>query len=184
MKVSNKRLFAQNEVFDFFFCAVDDLKGSIVPDYLIVQPRNIREDLVSGVGILPVVDGRLGLVKIFRPALQGSFWEIPHGFLDENENEIDACVRELHEETGIETTSGDIEFLATVAPDSGVLGGLVKLYLARGSLPSSKVQHEIGLEDFSFFTKKETVELINSGRLVDSFSLVAIYKYFMAVGET
>ena len=67
MKVSNKRLFAKNEVFDFFFCAVDDLKGSIVPDYLIVQPRNIREDLVSGVGILPVVDGRLGLVKIFRP---------------------------------------------------------------------------------------------------------------------
>ena len=60
----------------------------------------------------------------------------------------------------------------------------MKLYLARGSLPSSKVQHEIGLEDFSFFTKKETAELIDSGRLVDSFSLVAIYKYFMAVGES
>ena len=156
----------------------------MVPDYLVVQPRNIKEDLVSGVGILPVVDGRLGLVKIFRPALQGSFWEIPHGFLDENENEVNACVRELREETGIEISPGDIEFMATVAPDSGVLGGLVKIYLARGSLQLSKVQHEIGLEDFSFFTKEEITELIDSGRLVDSFSLVAIYKFFVMAGSS
>ena len=123
-------------------------------------------------------------MKIFRPALQGSFWEIPHGFLDENENEVDACVRELREETGIEISPGDIEFMATVAPDSGVLGGLVKIYLARGSLPLSKVQHEIGLEDFSFFTKEEITELIDSGRLVDSFSLVAIYKFFVMAGSS
>ncbi len=179
MKISNKRLFAENEVFNFYFCTVEDAKGCVVPNYLVVEPKGLRDDLISGVGILPVVGEKIGLVKIFRPALRGAFWEIPHGFLGAQEDEFLACIRELREETGMEVMRSDIKFLATVAPDSGVIGGLVNLYLARGQLPSSMVQHEIGLEDFNFFNEKEITELIDAGLLVDSFSLVAICRFFL-----
>ena len=79
MKILGRTLFGSNEVFNFFFEHLVDDQGNEVKQYFILEPKKIREDRVAGVGILPIVDGKIGLIEIYRPALKRNCWEIPHG---------------------------------------------------------------------------------------------------------
>jgi 8-oxo-dGTP diphosphatase len=48
-------------------------------------------------------DGRALLGRRARPPLEG-LWEIPGGFVDRNEHPVEAAVREMREELGIDVT--------------------------------------------------------------------------------
>jgi 8-oxo-dGTP pyrophosphatase MutT (NUDIX family) len=45
-------------------------------------------------------DGRIPLVRQYRPAMEGFTWELPAGLLEEGEDAAAAAARELLEETG------------------------------------------------------------------------------------
>lgn len=179
MKIHSKNLVAQNDVFNLFFCNVSDSNGINVPNYLVVEPNTIDEQLIGGVAILPIVDKKIALIKIERPALRGHFWEIPHGSIEANESEEAACIRELREETGIVVDKNALTFLARVAPDSGILGGIVAIYHVKASYPSVMVEPEFGLQKVQFFDKNEVLNLISNNKLVDSFSLIGLFKAFL-----
>jgi ADP-ribose pyrophosphatase len=49
------------------------------------------------------------LVRQYRHAAQGVFWEFPGGVVDDGENPLDGARREMQEETGYTTTSNIIE---------------------------------------------------------------------------
>src|SRR5688572_425763 len=56
----------------------------------------------GSVVILPVTaDGRIVLVRQYRPAIGRSAWELPAGTLKPGENVEKAAVRECHEEIGL-----------------------------------------------------------------------------------
>ena len=179
MKIHSKSLIAQNEVFNLFFCNVSDSNGINVPNYLVVEPKTIGEQLIAGVAVLPIVDKKIALIKIERPALRGHFWEIPHGSIEPKESEETACIRELREETGIVVDKNELTFLTRIAPDSGILGGIVAIYHVEAAYPSVMVEPEFGLQKVQLFNKNEVLDLISTNKLVDSFSLVAIFKAFM-----
>lgn len=42
---------------------------------------------------------------------EGNTWGLPAGKIDKDENELDAMVREISEETGLEVEPGDLEYL-------------------------------------------------------------------------
>lgn len=67
---------------------------------MVVAPKNAERNLITRVAILPIVDGRVGLVRIYRSALHGYSWEIPRGFVDEGENNQTSAASELQEESG------------------------------------------------------------------------------------
>ena len=121
VKLTNLRRMLTNQVFHVSYVQVEDENGHIVPEYLIVEPKHHDEALLSGVAILPIVDDSIGLVEIFRPALNKTLFEIPHGFIEPGETPEQACLRELAEETGIICQEDDITNLGLVAPDSGVI---------------------------------------------------------------
>lgn len=50
---------------------------------LVVEPKQKSSNLITGVGILPMVEDKIGLIQIYRPAIRNYSWEIPHGFVDE-----------------------------------------------------------------------------------------------------
>jgi ADP-ribose pyrophosphatase len=56
-----------------------------------------QQDYIAIVAAVP--DGRLPLVRQYRPALESFTWELPPGLIDPDEDPAACCRRELTEET-------------------------------------------------------------------------------------
>ena len=54
----------------------------------------------GGVGIVPVVDGRIILIRQFRISIERELIELPAGRLEPDENPMECAARELEEEIG------------------------------------------------------------------------------------
>lgn len=177
IEVVDRRLACENAKFFVYFDHVIDKAGHEVRDYLVVAPKNVGANLVTGVAILPIVDGQVGLIRIYRPAVRAYSWEIPHGFLDVCENANSSALRELLEETGLTVELSSFYSLGYIAPDTGVLAARVHLFLAEACYSSQRIQHELGLMEFRFFSFLELEEMIMRSEIQDTFTLAAWCKY-------
>ncbi len=92
----------------------------------------VRRDLVlhpGAVAILPLVsEGRVCLLRNYRPAAGQTLWEIPAGTLEPGEPLEEAARRELAEETGYR--AGRLRKVASFYPSPGVLSEQTHLYVA------------------------------------------------------
>lgn len=72
--LAKRRLACENSRFSVFF---DDLTRNgehYAPDYLVVAPKQVSRDLVTGVAILPIFEGEIGFsLKVYRHAIRGDF---------------------------------------------------------------------------------------------------------------
>lgn len=175
VEILGRELMCENQKFQIYFDHVADRAGFEVKNYLVVEPKHRKDGMVTGVAILPIVENRIGLIKIYRPAIRDYSWEIPHGFVEENESEHISAVRELEEEAGLRFDA--VESMGYITPDSGVLSARVHLYLARGAMGNSKQVAEIGLREFRLFEIEEFERMINKSEVQDSFTLSAWCKY-------
>jgi ADP-ribose pyrophosphatase len=80
---------------------------------------------------------------MYRPPIKGWSLEIPHGFIESDEDEIISAKRELLEETGLKAVS--IKSLGVVAPDAGVINGRVRLFVCEVEVRLEKLTPEVGL---------------------------------------
>ena len=151
IEVVDRRLACENAKFFVYFDHVIDKAGHEVRDYLVVAPKNVGANLVTGVAILPIVDGQAGLIRIYRPAVRAYSWEIPHGFVDLAESDISSALRELLEETGLTVESRFFSSLGYITPDSGVLAARVHLFLAEACYETHQIQRELGHREFRCF---------------------------------
>ena len=76
-----RRLACENSRFSVYFDEIEGQGQTRSRDYLVVAPKQRAENLVTGVAVLPVCDGKFGLIKVYRHAIQADSWEIPRGFL-------------------------------------------------------------------------------------------------------
>jgi 8-oxo-dGTP pyrophosphatase MutT (NUDIX family) len=177
IEVLNRHLACENEKFFVYFDHVVDKEGSEVLEYLVVAPKNAGKNLVSGVAILPVIEGQVGLIRIYRPALREYSWEIPHGFVDVGEDGETSALRELLEETGLVGDPRSFSSLGFITPDSGVLAARVHLYVVEAKGQTSQREHELGLREFRFFDFQEVENMIERSVVQDTFTLAAWCKY-------
>ena len=177
IEVVDRRLVCENTKFFIYFDHVIDKAGSEVRDYLVVAPKNAGENLVTGVAILPIVDGQVGLIRIYRPAIRAYSWEIPHGFVDEGESDNLSALRELLEETGLTVKAEYFSSLGYITPDSGILAARVHLFLAESCYTTQPIQRELGLREFHLFPFREFEEMIGRSEIQDTFTLAAWCKY-------
>lgn len=177
IEVVDRRLACENTKFFVYFDHVIDKAGSEVRDYLVVAPKNAGKNLVTGVAILPIADGQVGLIRIYRPAIRAYSWEIPHGFVDEGEDEATSALRELLEETGLVADPGCIPSLGYITPDTGVLAARVHLFLAEACYATQPIQRELGLREFRLFPFEEMEKMIARSEIQDTFTLAAWCKY-------
>ena len=119
-RLRQRRLACENIRFEVFLDDVENPNGEIVQNYLVVAPKIKTGDLVTGVAVLPVVDGKLGLLRIYRHAIQRHLWEVPRGFIDPGESDRKSALRELEEETGLSCADADLESLGIFAPEPGL----------------------------------------------------------------
>lgn len=167
----------RNAVFTVYADHIRDAAGREVADYLTVAPHHRTVDGVTGIAVLPVLDGRFGLIRVYRHSIEAHGWEVPRGFVDEAETPATAARRELAEETGL-VTAAPLRELGAVAPEPGVLGARVRLFAAeqcvrKGAAPD----HELGHGELRFFARHELMELISGGEVMDPCTLVCCYRY-------
>jgi ADP-ribose pyrophosphatase len=174
---AKRRLACENSQFSVF---LDDLSvpGQChVTDYLVVAPKQVARDLVTGVAILPVVDGKIGLLKVYRHAIRGDSWEIPRGFIEEGESDLTSALRELEEETGLSCDAGYMKSLGFVTPDAGILAARVHVYVAlQFSRIRPYVPREFGHREFCHFSCDEIKNMLLHSEIQDPCTMIACYR--------
>jgi ADP-ribose pyrophosphatase len=91
--------------------------------------------LADYVAMLAVTtDGKIPLVRQYRPALQRHTWELPSGLLEPAEEPARAAVRELFEETSLRA-GPHVTPLACLVPDSGRLENRVWGFYTEDAVP-------------------------------------------------
>jgi 8-oxo-dGTP pyrophosphatase MutT (NUDIX family) len=175
-RVLRRRRVLTNQRFEVY---LDDLQlpaGGRVPDFLIVKPRVLDAQRVSGVCVLPEVDGRVGLMRSYRHQLGASIWQAVSGFVEKGERTRTTALREVHEETGLDTRARDLVSLGRFFPEPGLVEGALSLYVARCRHTGRAAEEEIGIGRLRFFTRAELARLLTRPDVGGS-TLVACYRY-------
>lgn len=173
-----RRLACENGKFDIFFDWIEEAVGHSVKNYLVVSPKAKTPNLVTGVAMLPVMSGRIGLLKVYRHAMGEYSWEIPRGFVEQAEDDLRSVAREFEEETGLSCRHQDIVSLGYMTPDAGVLSARVHLFAAKASFARREyAPAELGHRALEFFSTAEIDRMMRASEIQDSYTVGAIYKY-------
>lgn len=130
----------------------------------------------GGAAVLPLLDdGRVVLIRQYRPAAGGMLIEIPAGRLEPGEEPADCVRRELVEEVGYRP--GCVEPLGTMLPAVGFCSERVHLFLARDlvSVPSAPEPDEY-IEALPL-PLDEALTMVARGEIQDGKTQLALLLY-------
>ena len=117
-----------------------------------------QSDYVHVLAQIP--DGRMPIVRQYRPCVERFTWEFPGGTVDPGEDSKTAAIREVLEETGLETS--ELVDLGTFWPDTGRVAVPSHAFYARCGEPSGEFSSSEGLA-LRFVSHSELKDLIRSG---------------------
>ncbi len=130
----------------------------------------------GGAAALPILDdGRLLLIRQFRPAARDYIYEIPAGRLEIGESGENCIERELQEEVGYRPKQ--IESLGYVYSSVGFCTERIHLYIA-----TDLEQTETALEPDEFIeplivSLDEALEMVSTGVINDAKTQIALMRY-------
>jgi ADP-ribose pyrophosphatase len=133
----------------------------------------------GSVVLVPVTDeGRIILVRQYRPAIGQWAWELPAGSLKHGEDPEKAAVRECHEEIGL--IPSRLERLGLLYPTPGYCDEEMNFYRLTGlRAPAENDAAAQPDEDEDIESKAFTVDeirsMIASGEIIDMKTVVALY---------
>ncbi len=135
----------------------------------------------GGAAALPILaDGRLILIRQFRPAAEGFVWEIPAGRLEPGEDGAGCIERELIEEIGYRSAA--VASLGFIYSSIGFCNEKIYLYTA-GKL--EKTTTALEPDEFiepQIVSLEEALRMIESGEIVDAKTQVALLRYALRQG--
>lgn len=130
----------------------------------------------GGAAILPVLaDGRILLIRQFRPAIGAMIYEIPAGRLEAGEDPRSCAARELIEEAGY--AAGDILPLASCWSSVGFCDERIYLFLGR---TLSKVEQQLEPDeviDLCPMSIDDAMHKIGNKEILDSKTQLALLHY-------
>ena len=149
-------------------------------DYLeLPDGRNVVYDYidhVDGVCVLPVCeDGDIILVSQYRNVIDRISFEIPGGSMDAGEEIVESAMRELKEETGY--IAGRLEYITNTVLAIGSSNEHTAVFIGYDLTKGDTCYDEDEFINVHKLSMEKIDELIKSGDIVDSKSLIAIYAY-------
>lgn len=146
------------------------------------QGKAMRHETVlfgEGVAIVPVVEGKILMIRQYRPSVGSSILEIPAGKVDPGEDIRQAAIRELSEETGI--VGGKLEHLASIWTTPGFCNERIHLFLStEGVLGENHPDEGETIEEILLFSHDRIRQMIFSNEISDAKSLIGL---FMVLGR-
>ena len=131
-------------------------------------------------GVVVNENNELAIVRQYRPTLGSYSYEIPAGVLDKNITVKQTLIEELHEECNIkdeDILSISKEPIVIYNMATGVTDALIYIYLVKVKNGKDKYIKNDEVEELDFMSMEEIDNLINSGIIKDSNTLIGIYKY-------
>lgn len=125
-------------------------------------------------GIVPVDENNnIFLCRQFRYIFKEESWEIPRGFVNDNELPEKAAKRELSEESGL--TSNNLTFIGSLRLSIGIMDEQCRVYLAQelSQDRNFKLQEE-EIDKVKKFTLNEVVTMIKAGKILDGLTIGAV----------
>jgi len=129
-----------------------------------------QQDYIAIVAMTP--DGKIPIVRQYRPAVEGFTWELPAGIVEPGEDAADCCRRELREETGLDTR--DIHALGDYAPCTARLSNHVYSFFVTTEPAASAKAGEPGIE-VKLVSPAELGNLVRSGAFVLQLHIGALF---------
>lgn len=177
-----RTLAAETRLWRVYLDDIATPDGVEVQDYLVLEPktRSASPVVYSGVAVLPVMNGRIGLLSIYRHAMREIFLEVPRGFVDSGESPSVSAARELEEETGLVADPNSLRELGSIVPEASTFAGRAALFAAENCHLGPNIRdasHEPGMGDFHFFDIDEVYRLANESKIEDPATLVSFYRY-------
>jgi ADP-ribose pyrophosphatase len=126
--------------------------------------------------VLPLLDdGRVVLIRQYRPIVGAVIWEVPAGTIEDGESPEACARRELVEEAGYE--AGRLESLGEALADPGLTDERIFLFVARDLRPVARgldADEHIEVEVASL---AEAYRMADAGEILDAGSLVALFRF-------
>ena len=127
------------------------------------------------VNVVPVTpEGRLVLIRQFRPGSREITIEVPGGMVDARDADPSkAALRELEEETGYKASK--VVSTGKVRPNPAILRNWCHMFLALGVTPSGRTSQDPGEDVHTFLASWDEVdEWVRSGLITHSLVLNAL----------
>lgn len=131
-------------------------------------------------GIVINEEGKMALVKQYRPILGRNTLEIPAGTLDKNISKRDIIIEELEEECGIPR-----ENILSISEDpiltyniiENMSDGEMHLYLVNVKNADTKPMDEDDVDEVMFYSLEEIESMIGKRIITDPKTLIAFFLY-------
>lgn len=129
----------------------------------------------SGSAVMMAVDEkeRILLVRQYRLPAEQYLWELPAGRLDSGETPLTAAKRELKEETGYRAKKW--MKLVSFYPSPGYVAEKMTIYVANDLTAGEQEPMDDERIECRWFSKKNIREMIFSGAIKDSKTIVGYY---------
>ena len=147
------------------------LEEHMLPDGRLAEFEMVRHP--GGAAVLPILaDGRVVLLRQFRPAAGGFLWEIPAGRLEPGEAPTDCVARELAEEAGYRP--GRLEPLGELLPAVGFCTERVYLFVAHELMPVPQALEPDEFLEVVALPAAEALALVERGEIPDAKTQLAL----------
>jgi len=128
-----------------------------------------QQDYIAIVALTP--DGKIPIVRQYRPALERFTWELPAGMVEKGEDPADCCRRELLEETGFPARS--VQTLGSYTPCTARLSNQIHSFFVAAGPRSDSHMAEAGIA-LKLVTPADLAALILGGDFVLQLHIGAI----------
>jgi len=121
-------------------------------------------------------DGKIPLVKQYRPVARREFWELPAGLLERNETPLACIKREFSEEVGFKLTNP--RHIARLYTSPARSAQCAYVFLGKIGKPSQRQPDSTETLITNFFSKKKAFRLLS-----ERISSTHLLAFLLCLGE-